>query len=413
MKKTLKKKKAIVDCTDVEKQQEIKRGDQTDHMVGANAQVGALHRESTVASASQQPEVAPNLEELLSSIYDLDTNERNVDNLILNIDDVIHRLINEGKLPGNGSGKISDFQEMTLRNNTAELLRNLSVLRARRFAEPRVSGSNYFEKGSITSPHTFLPGKSQLSQLLESKNSLKQAASSSARRPEKDSRNSLLTSSSSRLERSSNRNEQQNVSNLAQIRARRNEAAMRIKQQTHKITYLNNDVLSSSTPDHKVQSKTKQFHPFGSAANNGLRKSGELRRLRVPPRPEGTASGLGWKHKTFSADKGHFKAKKIPIVQPSTSDIDMQEWEKIELKKLPLILNPSKTERGESLDGYEDYYASPVRSNVYDTDDNCTSYSDDEETTGGESLGSTSDSQRLKHIASMIDELRSRRQNQR
>ena len=76
-------------------------------------------------------------------------------------------------------------------------------------------------------------------------------------------------------------------------------------------------------------------------------------------------------------------------------------------------MNPSQTEQGDSKDEYEEYYSTSEGTTASGTDDNYTSCSDDEDTMGDETLGSASDSTRLKHIASMIDELKLRSRNER
>jgi hypothetical protein len=55
-----------------------------------------------------------------------------VDNLVSRIDNVVHRLIQSGKLDLNNDRDYqSNLHQRTLRNNTAELLENLAILRAR------------------------------------------------------------------------------------------------------------------------------------------------------------------------------------------------------------------------------------------------------------------------------------------
>jgi len=314
------------------------------------------------------------------------------------------------------------------------------------------------------------------------------------------------------------------ISNIAKIRVRRNEAAMRIKQQTQKLASMRIEP-SSFRPDRLQQGNSMHPHLLGSAKNSSDSKLFVSRRFKLPPKPEDSCerddelenllSSHDWsnfgpkvnttsrknesklpgkaiascdnisalinpnssvssllpvsnpykygnnsenisvtcpKHKTSRMNAGSdtlilpqkslhsgnsechstiydqlFKPAYTgtsnvrnaprtnfnqPSVLPSPSDIDMLMWEKVELKKLPLILNPSKTEREreDSKDEYNEYNSSSEVTPTYDIHDNFTLYSDDGDTMGDETLGSASDSARLEHIASMIEILKSRNQ---
>jgi len=91
-------------------------------------------------------------------------------------------------------------------------------------------------------------------------------------------------------------------------------------------------------------------------------------------------------------------------VRSSASDGDMQDWEKVGLEKLPLVLKFSKCEEGESRDECEEY-GSMTMKETYNADKNHTS-PDAEDTICDGTIGPISDSQHLKHIINMMDESR-------
>jgi len=169
---------------------------------------------------------------------------------------------------------------------------------------------------------------------------------------------------------------------------------------THKTSTKNiEDILSFTSRMNAGSDALMLPHKSMHSGNRGFHSTTHDQLFR--PTYTGTSNLL-------NAPRTNFKR---PSVLPSTSDIDMLEWEKVELKKLPLILNPSKTERErwDSKDEYEEYHSTSEVTPTYDTDDNFTSYSDGD-TMGDETLGSASDSTRLEHIASMIEILKSRSQ---
>jgi len=457
--------------------------------------------------STEQNEMTPTLKELMKSIDASSSNPMHIDDLLSNIDDVVHSLIKEGKLPRNGmNDESSDRRQRALSKHTAELVRNLSVLRAH-----RVSRSN--EGISMDSQTISIPSAIQNRPSVKLQTSQREHRCSDVKWPE-----AVL-----------NHYEPRSMSKLAKIRARRDEAAMRIKKQTYRMSLIKDD-STSSAPRRKFHGEIKESPAVGIGTDSFLTKSLSSKRLRRRPKPEDMMSQLDGKlrmdlsihnessdsskvnreiskvelflankpgeeklstlekrmiplstEKMASASKTNLydpnsisqlsipnrymqskdsattattparknfsinevipaiprsnsrsgkpvqshtssptisdiysrkSLHKTQIVRPSRSDIDMQEWEKIELKKLPLILNPSRTERGESRDEWEDYHSATTTSKTYDTDENYTSYSGDEDTMGDETTGSTSDSQRLKNISSMIEELRLRRRNQ-
>jgi len=177
--------------------------------------------------------------------------------------------------------------------------------------------------------------------------------------------------------------------------ARQDEAAKRVRQQAHDLKGRKSNMSETLTPSASRQKKNKQVHRFGISTSKNLNES------KVPQPPEIIASRPEGLHRqSFFGQKGTPRKNGMQIVKPSTSDIDMREWEKIELMKLPLVLNPSNADCSEGKNKYQD---------TYETDDYYTSESDD--TMSDETLDSTSDSQRLRHIASMLGELRLRRLN--
>jgi hypothetical protein len=439
------------------------------------------------------------LEELLSSIVASDSKQTNIDDLILNIDDVVHCLIKEGKLPG--SNETSDLQQMNLRNNTAELLRNLSVLRAHRAAvlkHNKNTDSQLHVAGKLDTPSPQIQ-KPSIEGIFHSEIKCFDTSLAHMPSPSVLKIDQLTTPMKGK---DGDDSEHGPVSNLAKIRVRHNEAAMRIRQQTQKLAILRNEPstfcpdrsdsksLSSRRPkmpprpedvydrddrlgillshvgshfdpkadsslltipvctdDSNVSSLLPMSNPcnYGNNSENvGVKylthKTPTKNINKIISFTSRMNAGSGTPiipHKSIHSENHEFYSATHdqlyqstdtvssslgdiprtnftrPSVPTSISDIDMLEWEKIEIKKLPLILNPSQTEQWDSKDEYEEYYSTSEVTTAYDTDDNYNSCSDDEDTMGDETLGSASDSTRLKHIASMIDELKLRSRNER
>jgi len=457
--------------------------------------------------SSNQTRIASTLEKLMSNIVSSDSKQMNIDNLVLNIDDLVHYLIKEGKLPGNDvSNETSDLQQITLQNNTAELLRNLSILRARRVAALKHNNKKTEAVVDVDRSIT----SSELSKKFEGVFDPKiRCLDTSLAHTLPSAVLNIDQFSSPMKKKGSGNSGHSAISNIAKIRVRRNEAAMRIKQQTQKLASMRID-SSSFRPDRLQQGNSMHPHLLGSAKNGSDSKLFVSRRFKLPPKPEDACerddelenllsshdwSNFGPKvnttsrknesklpgkviascdnisalikpnsnvssllsvpnpykygnnsenisvtcpkhHKSLHSGNSEFHSTiydqlfkpaytgtsnvrnaprtnlNQPSVLPSPSDIDMLIWEKVELKKLPLILNPSKTEREreDSKDEYNEYNSNSEVTPTYDTDDNSTLYSDDGDTMGDETLGSASDSARLEHIASMIEILKSRNQ---
>jgi hypothetical protein len=327
------------------------------------------------------------LKTLLNSVNTSGSNEEKNDNLILDKDHVVRLLIREGKLPGQGiKTKPSDSEPKALRKNTAELLRNLSILRARRATSKHRMKTNSLNHSTSSPGHGLVPRKFHVSQ---NKNSCDENQTFSNHR--------LPTFPSSRSEKFRECRLNTEVSNFSDGLARQHEAAKRVRQQAHELKGRKSNMSETLTPSTSLQKKNKQVHRFGiSTSKNNLNES-----KAPPPPPETITSRLEGLHRqSFFAQKGTPLKNGMQIVKASKSDIDMQEWEKIKLMKLPLVLNLSNAEYSEGKNEYQD---------TYENDDYYTSESDD--TMSDETLDSTSDSQRLRHIASMLAELRLRRLN--
>ena len=89
-------------------------------------------------ASSQICQISVGHESLFStSLASQDDSSLNVDGIFSRIDSVVYRLIKSGKLDRNETaGNGSDLHQRTLRNNTAELLQNLAIFRARRSHHP-------------------------------------------------------------------------------------------------------------------------------------------------------------------------------------------------------------------------------------------------------------------------------------
>ncbi|VEU34059.1 unnamed protein product [Pseudo-nitzschia multistriata] len=272
---------------------------------------------ATIASCSTTKKTkAPAIKELMKRIDACGSNDQYIDNLLSNIDCIVHRLIKEGKLPGNNiNDEDNDPLQMTLKNNTEELLRNISFLRAHRVersAEKTLSSQT-------------IPISSAMDNRLSEKN-----------------RGNLSDTKGNKA--SINRIRRRSASNLAEIRAKRHETVMRINKQRQQLAMLKNARSSSKQPSSIEVAKNSSL-PRPSVSNSRKRR----------PRPEDIMPvQTQISRSTSPGANGRNPQLKTQIVQPSASYIDLVEWEKTELKKLPLILESSKTERGESADSYDD-----------------------------------------------------------
>lgn len=174
-----------------------------------------------------------------------------MDDLVSRIDSVVQRLIEKGKLPGTESSptESSDLQTRTLRNNTAELLRNLSILRSRRPAAPdsaqtqRSSIPSMLDSGrepEPSNPISLSDGPPRSTTSLAPVEEIQEP-----RQPALEA----IEPSIAAMRGDGNREPSPPMSNLARIRARRDDAAKRIKQQAQKLAGFGPaGTLPKSTP---------------------------------------------------------------------------------------------------------------------------------------------------------------------
>lgn len=165
-------------------------------------------------------------------------NKNEMDDLVSKIDVVIQRLIESGKLP---DGNVAGSGDLQQRNNTAELLQNLAILRAR-----RSSGAVSHQPQQMQQPSTSLS-----SPKYATTPTLKKLTKTERPEPFVDQSNQQDVKISEPVKQESpgkpsNNSAPVGLSNLARIRARRDEAAMCIKIQTQKLAGLQTDDFPSS-----------------------------------------------------------------------------------------------------------------------------------------------------------------------
>jgi hypothetical protein len=367
-----------------------------------------------------------------------------IDDIVFKIDGVVQRLIKAGKLPGGESDtSFSEFEHRTLQNNTAELLRNLAVLKRRR----RLTGAKHVPPQL---PRQSVPSIVNCDRQLQEPNN--RISSVEPRLPSPHTAPILSTTSTkespSTMMPTSDPSNIGNkpYTNLARIRARRDEAVLRIKETTQKLSCFTNPIIHTgpipiNTSYTFGQSGMLGYRESSNAdllneRNDSIRTSNLIKKSmhKVPPRPEITF-GLHRKNisnvtfqnpdsrntRTSLFKKSFDNASVVPI---STSDIDMEEWEKVELEKLPLLLSKTKSdEQGEARFSTIHRDSSPLSASAHpqnlrletsviaECHENEEEDTDDTDST--DTFGSESDSERLERIAGMIQELRLRRQRKR
>lgn len=382
-----------------------------------------------------------------------------IDEMVSKIDGVVQRLIVSGKLENMAFNEGSMLEQRTLRDNTYELLRNLALLKSRRNPAAKTETQTLL----ATPPQMVVVQPVQQVRKIPTVSSLPIAATPSM--PKKEPVNSVQDKPIKSTEATHTTDNSRPMSNMARIRARRDEAAMRIKEKTLMLSGLRaqgqrtgpipistSDMLrlssqiggtergSGELPEsrHPIDLTHIDERKYGSkeaASTSALTKS------RGPPRPEDI---LVFRQ---NVDKARIRnslatPSKTPIhtrmsasgnysVAMTTSDVDMEEWERTELEKLPILLTKTKSEeQGETRFSMINYDSTHRRTKAQnresalrqtlrednsmiddyeDTDDEDT---DDTDSSGG-TFGSESDSERLERIASMIQELRNRRQRKR
>jgi hypothetical protein len=354
-----------------------------------------------------------------------------IDNMVAKIDGVVQRLIMTGKLPGpDDDDQVSDLQQRTLRKNTAELLRNLALLKSRH-------ATQHVNKDPVsqTTPHSHVPKTVQY----DRRRTL--APISVALPPPSPPTPPPAPAHSDTHSRGT-----EPLSNMARIRARRDEAAMRIKERTQRLAGLSSKEQSSQ--------QSLQYHHSGpipvpitstnkdhlamnhvQPLNHHMDRSTIPRPKGGPPRPEDLS--------------GHVRKPIINTVIPppqspmvhkerlsmSKSDIEFCEWEKkagleavLALSRSEeqgmmrpneshnfMLLHPSRNEPSSLMHAHattsiidSEYY-----DDVNDDDDDGTDFTIETTDSSGGSYGSESDSERLRRISSMLNELRRRRQQRR
>ncbi|KAG7350905.1 hypothetical protein IV203_010265 [Nitzschia inconspicua] len=362
-----------------------------------------------------------------------------IDDMVSKIDRVVQRLLMTGKLPGaESSNVISDLEQQTLQNKTSELLRNLALLKRHR--------------NSTTDEHTKEPSS------MQSCTELVEAPFPSSLPPPKTAGSSLFNGERVIPINPPDLLRREPLSNLARIRARRDEAAMRIREKTMKLSGFENPskhtgpipITNSRTLDNCHQWKTVRSgcdissniatdltlvnERFDWRKNHS--SATKLLKSRGPPRPEAVSGFFAHLVKptlqgplvgaNTQRSLNHSLSNNTNTVPMSTSDMDMEEWERMELEKLPLLLSKTKSEeQGEARFSKTNYDSrkSPLdaknpstmrqakrqgESMIEEYDDTDEEDTDDTDSSG--TLGSESDSERLERIASMIQELRLRRQ---
>jgi hypothetical protein len=389
-----------------------------------------------------------------------------IDDMVSKIDGVVQRLIMSGKLPGGvSSNNMSDLEQRTLRNNTAELLKNLALLKSLRSSTTK-------RQKDHTAPKSQVPDVIQCDR--QSEEAIRRThhvehTSSSLPTPSPVSSDFTVNREIINTTPQADSMDAKPFPNLARIRAKRDEAAMRIREKTQKLSRFGSGALhsgpipvtmsrssdlipqtrsgkivnqiDSSTTTTRIREPINLSHinEFGSGTGHPSNNLLGSKKQRGPPRPEDLSSlPYGPVKKDIRNSSLHTAARQslsnkslfenTKVVPMSTSDIDMEEWEQMELAKLPLLLSKTKSEeQGESRFTTINYDDTQRRgdatkrlstrreslrqdSSMIDEYDDVEDDDDTDDTDSSGTFGSESDSERLERIASMIQELRLRRQ---
>jgi hypothetical protein len=323
----------------------------------------------------------------------------NVGDLVSRIDDVVQRLVQSGKIDVDaGPSRGSELEKRTLRENTAELLQNLAILRAR-----RESGSSSRLGSSIKSSHF------------------------SASSPTNDIPRSIPVKVSTLSTSQAESLPQEKNSNLQRLRAKRDQAAMAVQNRAQR--------LKSMSMDHSTEYGREEnpivLDNLGSENDNTLQKnpigmylghSLSSAKAKGPPKPESFSKrvpsvpsfGAGVAEDRVEAGDRH-GSNDILKTLSKTPTYDMASWEQEQLKELPLLLQTTFSgkhfqEKVEDYSYYQEKHSSKGTSSNFAGSEVPTSdydsSSDEDDTTD---YGSDDDSEQIDRIEIMIQELRARR----
>jgi hypothetical protein len=363
-----------------------------------------------------------------------------IDVMVSKIDGMVQRLISAGKLPrGESNNSLTELEQ-----RMGELLRNLAVLKKRR----RSTGLKQFPP-QVLKPS--VPLVVECDRQLQKPNpriSTNEPPASSPSTPIP-----ILPTMGTKELAATMISKTDPVgtgikpfSNLARIRARRDEAVMRIKEKTQKLSGFTNPInhtgpipirASYISSHHCVlerrESSNADMHNDRDKEGNPTPILSKNSKLRGPPRPEVTLAlrreniakvtfqNPLSRNTKATRSRNQNSSDTTYGVPMSTSDLDMEEWENNELEKLPLLLSKTKSEeQGDARFSTINYDSRRLTSSAHRQNlrhetsviDECddTEEEDTEDTDSTSTFGSESDSDRLDRIASMIHELRLRRQ---
>ena len=351
---------------------------------------------------------SPDQKEASSNLSGFGTGTKlEMDSLVSKIDGVVQKLIESGKLPSGNDSEGDDLQK----RNTAELLKNLAILRSRRAINS--------VPHQIEQQHEKDDAKNVQSSNHENSKSSKESLEP------KDDETTDITSSLKPKEDDTTVIKSSDTSRLAAIRAKRDEAALRIKEKTERLSDMHalkqEKVLvpslmsfptfcaphsaqsvssrsSSSVAETVRSSRSHGCPPRPEDANspNPIEPGDLPRKIRQtstfahlsstrsvddsfsPPSPrrERTKSAASRRSKSVPRSSMAFPSSRPnPLsnhrsdrpnqalyrhqmihrdetLRSTASDAALKDWESNEVNKLPLILNVSRTDGG-SRDEYE------------------------------------------------------------
>lgn len=381
--------------------------------------------------------------------------ERKVDveDLVSRIDGVVQRLVMSGKL---GTTAKSPLEQRTLQNNTAELLQNLAILRARKASgwsernSPRTPTSE--ASVSLDSTTFSVPTTIPLEGLIRpgSHTTMQRQGQQQQHQPEtKTLPLSNLPQASDAILNTSSRQSGSfsfdNV-NLANLRARRDQAAKAVRERAQRLSdWSTREDVVVLMDEKPILVESRLFENTASPVIESRPSSASSAKRNGPPRPEVLSSKKGVPKQ--SADPivrssyhresmGFSRASSLGMTTIESSGavsqgsfglgvsrdalegfgVDMVLWEEDQLRQLPTILG---TESGGDKDvmklieraSYETDGDSREEDDDEDDDEEDDDDDDDFDSTYDDETeyASDDDSERLARIESMIRELRARR----
>jgi hypothetical protein len=304
------------------------------------AEVSVTSKSDTekVPAKNNGPDLEALAKEIGRGFFGESAKNMDMDNLLLRLDDAIRCMIKGGKLPG-----LSE-------ENTVELLKNLSVLRRRRgivsIPKDALNLLNQTDRAESTTFIHRIPNPIEITTMPTPPS----PPTPPPRTPPVQLHNQTYLPTQSV-------NPNVPMSNLARIRARRDEAAMRIREQTERLTGQKSTTPTIPTASTDFRSQytatpvlSAPQQPVNTLSKNQSKPKGpprpeDMSGLRRSPLRETTTDSIptmySMNHRSYDnyfGGSNKINAKSVPM---SNSDMDMEMWERTELQKLDLMLNKS------------------------------------------------------------------------